>query len=345
MSPLSPTVVTSEETASRNIDCRYADNEEHESESVEKRKKKTKAFIWKDDMIFFLINMWKQESVLFNNKDPSYSDKRTRGVAMERIYNCMLEKGYNPMPTKEDLHDKMNNLRVYFNVQKNKVESSKGSGGATSSVFKPTWKFYDELEFVRDMVNARKTFSNIGEDEDLLMESISGSRRKDRKKSQPIPNPAVDVMKEATSVLKNLSQRTNSLGDSDVPSTVTSQSKSLDDFFGETIGKLMQEIPDGMNKDMLKLEIQNLIYKTKYLPPPPAHSVQSHATYPAHALATYQAQTPAPSHQTRVPTASYMAQSPRPSHMAQQPGSSYMTQSPGTPQSGQPTRAGAVTPS
>ena len=152
-------------------------------------------------------------------------------------------------------------------------------------------------------------------------------------------------MKEATSVRKNLSQRTNSLGDSAVPSTVTSQSKSLDDFFGETIGKLMQEIPDGMNKDMLKLEIQNLIYKTKYLPPPPAHSVQSHATYPAHPLATYQAQTPAPSHQTRVPTASYMAQSPRPSHMAQQPGSSYMTQSPGTPQSGQPTRAGAVTPS
>ena len=171
MSPLSPTVVTSEETASGNIDRRYADNEEHESESVEKRKKKTKAFIWKDDMIFFLINVWKQESVLFNTKDPSYSDKRTRGAAMERIYNCMLEKGYNPMPTKEDLHDKMNDLRVYFNVQKNKVESSKGSGGATSPMFKPTWKFYDELEFLRDMVNPRKTFSNIGEDEDLLMES------------------------------------------------------------------------------------------------------------------------------------------------------------------------------
>ena len=109
------------------------------------------------------------------------------------------------------------------------------------------------------MINPRKTFSNIGEDEDLLMESISGSRWKDRKKSQPIPNPTVDMMKEATSVLKNLSQRTNSLGDSAVPSTVTSQSKSLDDFFGETIGKLMQEIPGGMNKDMLKLEIQNLI--------------------------------------------------------------------------------------
>ena len=75
MSPLSPTVVTSEETASGNIDRRYADNEEHESESVEKRKKKTKAFIWKDDMIFFLLTRGSRSQFVSIPKTPAIATR------------------------------------------------------------------------------------------------------------------------------------------------------------------------------------------------------------------------------------------------------------------------------
>ena len=38
-----------------------------------KNAKVKKPFVWKDNMLFDLINLWKQESGLYNVKDPLYS--------------------------------------------------------------------------------------------------------------------------------------------------------------------------------------------------------------------------------------------------------------------------------
>ena len=58
-------------------------NETVESDTVTKKKKRP--FVWPDNMIFELMNYWRLEPVLFNVKDPSYSDKTKRGMAMNTL--------------------------------------------------------------------------------------------------------------------------------------------------------------------------------------------------------------------------------------------------------------------
>ena len=117
------------------------------------------------------------------------------------------------------------------------------------------------------MVTPRRTYSNVDStDDDLIFQTPVPQRSDSRRSKKQVENPAAEVMKEATSVLKSLSQRNQVKENLPPPQQPMTPGKSSDEFFGETIGKLMAEIPDGMNKDMLKLEMQNLIYKTKYCP-------------------------------------------------------------------------------
>ena len=40
--------------------------------------------------------------------------------------------------------------------------------------------------------------------------------------------------------------------------------KSADVLFSEMVGKLLQNIPNGASKDMLKIDIQKMIFQTQY---------------------------------------------------------------------------------
>ena len=75
-------------------------------------------------MVYFIIDKWQDEPVLYNVKDTHYHDKNKRSLALERIWDAMSAMEFFPMPSKEQIHEKMNGLRTYFNVQRNKVEKS-----------------------------------------------------------------------------------------------------------------------------------------------------------------------------------------------------------------------------
>ena len=70
-------------------------------------------------------------------------------------------------------------------------------------------------------------------------------------------DPGHELM-QATSALRSISQRNNQ--PFSPPPPPSPRVKSIDEHFGETVGKLMGEIPDGVSKDMLKLNIQRQIY-------------------------------------------------------------------------------------
>ena len=85
-----------------------------------KREGKKSSFVWKDEVVYHLINH--------------------SAAALDRIVdinegNSLTSENMYPTPTKADVQEKMASLRVY-NVQKNKVDSSKGTGTRTSSVYK-----------------------------------------------------------------------------------------------------------------------------------------------------------------------------------------------------------------
>ena len=67
-------------------------------------------------------------------------------------------------------------------------------------------------------------------------------------------------MKEETSALRTIVRKTPPPPS---PLSPPQKSKAVDEHFGETAAQLMGEIPDGVEA-MLKLEIQRLIYQTKY---------------------------------------------------------------------------------
>ena len=233
-----------------------------------KKKKEKEIFNWRDDLVYYLINKWQEEPILYNVKDPAYHDKGKRNLALERIWDGMSAMEFQPVPTKDQILEKMNGLRTYLNVQRNKVVSSKQSGTTTDAVYKRKWQFYESLSFLQDMVTPRRSYSNLDDDEETFPLRINGPRRK---KTVP-ETPAHEMMKEATTVLKSISQKTSSSRETPPP-----RSKSGDEHLGETVAKLMSEVPDGMSKDLLKLEIQQLIYQTKHNS---SYSGRSNFNYP-----------------------------------------------------------------
>ena len=142
------------------------------SRSHRKRKKPAKTkdrkenFLWKDDNVYYLCNKWQEEPVLYDIKNKYYYDKTKRGLAVDRIWDGMSAMEFNPLSSKENIVEKMNGLRTYYNSQRQKVESSQESGTDTESVYKVKWQFYSSLHFLKDNVTPRRTLSNMDGDEE-----------------------------------------------------------------------------------------------------------------------------------------------------------------------------------
>ena len=191
--------------------------------------------------------------MLYNVKNEYYYDKGKRGLALERIQEKMSFSEFSPLPTKENILKKMNGLRTYYNAQRSKVAITMESGTSTDSVHKVKWQFYDRLDFLRDQVTPRRTLCNINENVDGVI--ATQQEKRSRKGGY---DPSSVLIQEATSALRSIAQK------SPPPPPQPLIAKSPDVHFGETVAQLMGEISDGAGKDMLKREIQRLIYQTKY---------------------------------------------------------------------------------
>ena len=131
------------------------------------------------------------------------------------------------------------------------------------------------------MTNPRRTFSNIDEitndenenpEENIPQSSnVNGARNAGKRNKLA---PLEKTMQAATSALKSISERPV-LSNSNHPAPTIQPDKSADDLFGETIGKLMREIPDSYEKDMTKLEVQKLVYQLKHAASPTSSMIGS----------------------------------------------------------------------
>ena len=144
-------------------------------------------------------------------------------------------------------------------------------------MFKPKWQFYEHLSFLADMITPRRTFSNLDEDsgsnydengENLYPDDSGFSppglppkNAKGKKKMTPFEQ----TMVAAASTLKSISERPIQ-HPNQPPSAVAAAPapKSADDLFGETVANLMSAIPDSYEKDMIKIEIEKMIYQLKH---------------------------------------------------------------------------------
>ena len=86
-----------------------------------KGKVKELPFNWKDDLVYFLIDKWQEEELLYKVDDANYHDKMKRNLALVRIITQIEDNNYTPVPTVDQVLDKMNTLRSYYNTQRHKV--------------------------------------------------------------------------------------------------------------------------------------------------------------------------------------------------------------------------------
>ena len=215
--------------------------------------------MWHDDLTYYFINKWQTEPCLYhvNHEDYHVKDKRT--LALERIIESMSYREFFPLLTVQNLTDKMNSLRTYFNTQKNKHQASKSSGSGTNKIFKIRWQFYDCLSFLLDGTTPKETYSTLTLDTADENNPPPPPKKANKRKRQASPTThSSSLIEEATSVLKDIpDNRRNPL---------PSIPKSHDMHFGETIGRMWSEIIDGQEKDMLKLEMQRMLLSVKYMP-------------------------------------------------------------------------------
>ena len=140
---------------------------------------------------------------------------------------------------------KITRLRNYYRGENNKVEKSKTSGGDLDSVYVPTWKFFDSLEFLKDNLIARPTKCNLEDnDSSLSNSSIDNSdnppsSKSVRKMVKDQKSNAEEVMATTTKAPETISSRYND-------SLEKKEKVDEDRNLVEMIYTMLQSIPDGM---------------------------------------------------------------------------------------------------
>ena len=229
---------------------------------------KEKSWIWRENMVEVLISFWESEELLYNINHSDYHNKDKRKDAVERISVKLGEYGFIPAPTGNAITEKINSLRIYYVAQRNKLEHSKLSGVSEVDSFKVKWKYFESLSFLNDNVTPRYNHYNL-------------KRRLEQNESdyidytkQEVPSfcePRLHASRRLSEAIESPphSFELNPLPPVEYEQTTTQPvnvlpSKSADILFAEMVGKLLQNIPNGAAKDMLKIDIQKMIFQTQY---------------------------------------------------------------------------------
>ena len=238
------------------------------TDEYQRRKKKQKAFEWHDSQVETLIEAWSHEPVLYNSSHEEYHIKDKRRLAIEHLLTRIQTDFESPFPSGEEIVRKLANIRCYFVAEKNKTEQSKTSGSGTDNIYKTKWQFFDRLAFLSDNVTPRNTHSNIRnravaylvDQDDDSGDGFTTDRKQSfgRKARKTEMNRTNQLIEAAVSYLHKPKP-------SATPATQVNDSDKLSDsLFGKMIGNMLQEIPCGHSKDMLKLEMQKMVLQVKY---------------------------------------------------------------------------------
>ncbi|XP_072156032.1 uncharacterized protein [Bemisia tabaci] len=110
----------------------------------------------------------KYETLLYNTKHPLF--KNSKNTKRLRAQITHLVNLFNTSPNKltpEDCAKKWHSLRTNYSAEQKKIRESTGTGTGTANVYKPSMKFFDEMAFVKDFLEVRRSVDNSGE-EDII---------------------------------------------------------------------------------------------------------------------------------------------------------------------------------
>ncbi|XP_031555983.1 uncharacterized protein LOC116292772 [Actinia tenebrosa] len=235
--------------------CKYALGQRKAS-----REEKPK-YIWTEEKIRTLIKVWSKTPILYDTKDSLYFNKVEREKA---ISNIATKLGITVI----DVLGKMYSLRTYYSKQQGMIKASINKG--TEDVYKPRWQWYESLSFLSD--HMRMKLNNV----------CPGSVRSDPIKDPLVVNTAVpertdspEIQELEISVNPTTKKARLSIDGDTTDETVHSTKQqtqhdaqaSDDMLWAEQMGRSIQKIEDEELKEWLKLEIQQMIIRTRFKKP------------------------------------------------------------------------------
>ena len=141
----------------------------------------------------------------------------------------------------------MASLRSYYFQLRSQYKSAKRkSGSGTADIKKPTWLFFDSLNFLDDNLTVKGTSSSIN------LSEVSQFK----KKRKEVNSSEVDEWMANQNAL--ISKMIQSYDEPKESTFVTE-----DELFGQVIAKSVAKISNGEIKEELKIEIQQCIFSKK----------------------------------------------------------------------------------
>ena len=163
---------------------------------------------------------------------------------------------------------KLTDLKNYYGGQKQMIESSKSSGAGADEVCVSPWKFYESLEFLSDAFTPRKTKSNANNEDDgsPYVDAKPPSAKTPKKLTLAQNNEIHRAMSTATTVLESVISSKRSQ---------TPRGEDVDDTFGKLLVGQPKLIPECDLKDDLKISLQQMVLRCKWIVHTPAPLEQS----------------------------------------------------------------------
>ena len=167
-----------------------------------------------------------------------------------------------------EIKGKMRNLRTQFGKELGKVKVSISSGAGTNEVYTPTWKYYEQLQFLRDSITPVKTKPTPGvflieednadhitvDSEDENYDTVLDPPRKTEGSVAKIKRKIEDkVLDKSLTLLQDVSNKRKKLVEEDG-----------DLIFGKHVCHSLRDIKDKQKKELVKLKIQQLLYQCQF---------------------------------------------------------------------------------
>ncbi|KAK5646019.1 hypothetical protein RI129_004483 [Pyrocoelia pectoralis] len=247
---------------------------------------------WSKCKVGKLIELYEQETVLWNITSSHHKNSNSRHDALQRISQVME-------CSIAEVEKKLHNLRSQYMREKTKIEKSKKSGAGAKDVYVPKWLFFSLLSFLsptmertNNDVDEESCIGNVEETEIPAIEN--DTNEKNNVSEGQTPEEVHDVTLKTPTPSRQPRKRQNDTKASglekkihhayDILTSRPSTNKDEDTCFGEFVAESLKKLPDRRTKSWVRHNITNIFFQAEFGETPKVQTLppQINPRYPFH---------------------------------------------------------------
>lgn len=175
---------------------------------------------------------------LWDHSRPAYHNRDATAAAISEIQSLLLEK-----KSKEAITRKFASLRTSYIRERKREKGSKTSGSGSDDIYISQWKYYKEMDFLRDEIEGEESVDNIN----LKLQNNLKKRKKSR---DPEEETKAELWQSALNALKAPESQLN----------VCSHVMDPDEQWLLSLSPQLKSLT-AQQKSLAKLKIQTLLHE------------------------------------------------------------------------------------